>query len=102
MVFTGDTLFYRGIGTTLMPGSSRSQLIESIQTRLMVMPNDTTVYPGHGRDTTIGANGGIILTLPGGTATKATVSLFLSPDIQFPFRKCDFLVTGRRPFVMPV
>ncbi len=54
-VFTGDTLFYRGIGTTMMPGSSRSQLIDSIHTRLMVLPDSTTVYPGHGRVTTIGA-----------------------------------------------
>jgi glyoxylase-like metal-dependent hydrolase (beta-lactamase superfamily II) len=53
-VFTGDTLFRRGIGTTMMPGSSRSQLINSIQTRLMVLPNDTAIYPGHGRETTIG------------------------------------------------
>jgi len=54
-VFTGDTLFRRGIGTTMMPGSSRRQLINSIQTRLMVLPDDTVVYPGHGRETTIGA-----------------------------------------------
>jgi hydroxyacylglutathione hydrolase len=55
MVFTGDTLFRRGIGTTLMPGSSRPQLIDSIKTRLMVLSDDTIVYPGHGRETTIGA-----------------------------------------------
>jgi hydroxyacylglutathione hydrolase len=54
-VFTGDTLFRRGIGTTLMPGSSRPQLINSIQTRLMTLPDETIVYPGHGRETTIGA-----------------------------------------------
>lgn len=54
-IFTGDTLFYRGIGTTLMPGSSRRQLIESIQKKLMVLPDATAVSPGHGRDTTIGA-----------------------------------------------
>jgi hydroxyacylglutathione hydrolase len=54
-VFTGDTLFHKGIGTTLMPGSSRQQLLESIKTRLMVLPDDTIVYPGHGRETTIGA-----------------------------------------------
>lgn len=54
-VFTGDTLFYRGIGTTLMPGSSRRQLINSIQTRLMVLPDEYKIYPGHGRETTIGA-----------------------------------------------
>jgi hydroxyacylglutathione hydrolase len=54
-VFTGDTLLYHGIGTTLMPGSSRRQLIDSIHTRLMVLPDDTIIYPGHGRETTIGA-----------------------------------------------
>lgn len=54
-VFTGDTLFYRGIGTTLMPGSSRRQLIDSIHARLMVLPDSTIIYPGHGRETTIGA-----------------------------------------------
>jgi glyoxylase-like metal-dependent hydrolase (beta-lactamase superfamily II) len=54
-VFTGDTLRYRGIGTTLMPGSSRSQLIDSIHTKLLVLPDNTIVYPGHGRETTIGA-----------------------------------------------
>ncbi len=54
-VFTGDTLFYRGIGTTLMPGSSRRQLIDSIHAKLMVLPDSTIIYPGHGRETTIGA-----------------------------------------------
>jgi hydroxyacylglutathione hydrolase len=54
-VFTGDTLFYKGIGTTMMPGSSRRQLIESIHRKLMGLPDTTTVYPGHGRQTTIGA-----------------------------------------------
>jgi hydroxyacylglutathione hydrolase len=54
-VFTGDTLFRRGIGTTLMPGSSRPQLIDSIKTKLMVLPDSTIIYPGHGRETTIGA-----------------------------------------------
>jgi glyoxylase-like metal-dependent hydrolase (beta-lactamase superfamily II) len=55
MIFTGDTIFRRGIGTTLMPGSSRRQLIESIHNRLMVLPDDTIIYPGHGRETTVGA-----------------------------------------------
>jgi hydroxyacylglutathione hydrolase len=55
IIFTGDTLFRRGIGTTLMPGSSRRQLLESIRTRLMVLPDSVILYPGHGRDTTIGA-----------------------------------------------
>ncbi len=54
-VFTGDTLFRRGIGTTIMPGTSRPQLLESIRTRLMTLPDSTIIYPGHGRETTIGA-----------------------------------------------
>jgi hydroxyacylglutathione hydrolase len=55
IVFTGDTLFRRGIGTTMMPGSNRSQLINSILAKLMRLPDDTVIYPGHGRVTTIGA-----------------------------------------------
>jgi hydroxyacylglutathione hydrolase len=54
-IFTGDTIFRRGIGTTLMPGSSRPQLLDSIRKKLMVLPDDTVIYPGHGRETTIGA-----------------------------------------------
>ncbi len=54
-IFTGDTIFRRGIGTTIMPGTSRRKLIESIQTRIMVLPDNTTIYPGHGRETTVGA-----------------------------------------------
>jgi hydroxyacylglutathione hydrolase len=54
-VFTGDTIFRRGIGTTMMPGSSRPQLLDSIRKKLMTLPDDTVIYPGHGRETTIGA-----------------------------------------------
>ena len=55
MVFSGDTLFNYGIGRTDFPGGSYSQLMNSIHTKLMVLPDDTIVYPGHGPDTTIGA-----------------------------------------------
>lgn len=54
-IFTGDTLFYRGIGTTYGFNSSRSELIKSIDNRLMTLPDDTAIYPGHGRATTIGS-----------------------------------------------
>jgi len=54
VVFSGDTLFNYGIGRTDMPGGSYSQLMNSIHTKLMVLPDNTTVYPGHGPDTTIG------------------------------------------------
>ncbi len=53
-VFTGDTLFNQGIGRTDFPGGSMAQLMSSIHTKLMVLPDSTRVYPGHGPDSTIG------------------------------------------------
>lgn len=55
VVFSGDTLFNYGIGRTDIPGGSYRQLMDSIHTKLMVLPDDTKVYPGHGPDSTIGA-----------------------------------------------
>ena len=55
VVFTGDTLFNFGIGRADFPGSSHSQLMDSINTKLMVLPDSTIVYPGHGPKTTISA-----------------------------------------------
>ena len=54
VVFSGDTLFNYGIGRYDFPGSSGRQLMDSIYTKLMVLPDDTKVYPGHGPSTTIG------------------------------------------------
>ncbi len=54
VVFSGDTLFNYGIGRADLPGSNYSQLMNSIHTRLMTLPDTTTVYPGHGPETTIG------------------------------------------------
>ncbi len=54
VVFSGDTLFNYGIGRADLPGGNYSQLMNSIHTRLMTLPYDITVYPGHGPDTTIG------------------------------------------------
>ena len=54
IVFTGDTLFYRGIGRYDLPQGSREFLEKSIKERLFVLPLDTKVYPGHGPATTIG------------------------------------------------
>ena len=54
ILFTGDTLFNHGIGRTDLPGGSYSQLMDSLHTKLLVLPDDTTVYPGHGPETTIG------------------------------------------------
>ncbi len=54
VVFTGDTLFNFGIGRYDMPGGNGHQLMNSIYTKLMVLPDKTAVYPGHGPETTIG------------------------------------------------
>ena len=54
VVFSGDTLFNLGIGRTDMSGGDYGKLMESIATKLMVLPDDTVVYPGHGPETTIG------------------------------------------------
>lgn len=54
VVFSGDTLFNLGIGRTDFPGMSHERLIESIREKLMVLPDQTIVYPGHGPPTTIG------------------------------------------------
>jgi hydroxyacylglutathione hydrolase len=54
VVFSGDTLFNSGIGRTDFPGMSHERLIRSIREKLMVLPDETVVYPGHGPSTTIG------------------------------------------------
>lgn len=53
IVFSGDALFAGGIGRTDLPGGSYEVLIESINTKLMELPEKTVVAPGHGTLTTI-------------------------------------------------
>jgi hydroxyacylglutathione hydrolase len=53
-VFVGDVLFAQGVGRTDLPGGEWKTLLASIRSRLLVLPDDTTVYPGHGPVTTIG------------------------------------------------
>ncbi|MFC1935104.1 MBL fold metallo-hydrolase [Chloroflexota bacterium] len=54
ILFSGDTLFNYSIGRSDLPGGSHHQLIDSLHSRLMMLPDDTVVYPGHGPETTIG------------------------------------------------
>jgi hydroxyacylglutathione hydrolase len=54
MVFAGDTLFAGSIGRTDLPGGNSRQLLDSIRTNLLVLPEETAVIPGHGPATTIG------------------------------------------------
>jgi glyoxylase-like metal-dependent hydrolase (beta-lactamase superfamily II) len=53
ILFVGDTLFAGGYGRVDLPGSSIEQTLDTMR-RLLELPDDVTVYPGHGRPTTIG------------------------------------------------
>jgi glyoxylase-like metal-dependent hydrolase (beta-lactamase superfamily II) len=55
MVIAGDTLFAGSIGRTDLPGGNFEQIIDSIQARLLALPDETRVIPGHGPMTSIGA-----------------------------------------------
>ena len=54
MLFSGDTLFQGSIGRTDMPGGSQEQEMSSIVERLLALPDDTIVLPGHMNETKIG------------------------------------------------
>jgi glyoxylase-like metal-dependent hydrolase (beta-lactamase superfamily II) len=55
LVIAGDTLFAGSIGRTDLPGGDFGQILNSIQSRLLALPDETRVVPGHGPVTTIGA-----------------------------------------------
>ena len=54
ILFTGDALFCQSIGRTDFPDSDHLQLITAIRNKLLTLPNETIVYPGHSEKTTIG------------------------------------------------
>lgn len=54
VVFTGDTLFQMSVGRTDSPGGSHAQMINNITAKLMILPEETMVLPGHGPSSTIG------------------------------------------------
>lgn len=53
-LFSGDTLFAGGWGNTMFPGGSERAIFESIREKIISLPDETVVYPGHGESTTIG------------------------------------------------
>jgi hydroxyacylglutathione hydrolase len=55
LLLAGDTLFQGSIGRTDLPGGSLPQILKSIHEKLLVLPDELTVLPGHGDATTIGA-----------------------------------------------
>jgi hydroxyacylglutathione hydrolase len=54
MLIAGDTLFAGSIGRTDLPGGSSEKIIDSLQQKVLALPDDTLVVPGHGPLTTIG------------------------------------------------
>jgi glyoxylase-like metal-dependent hydrolase (beta-lactamase superfamily II) len=54
VLFAGDVLFRGSIGRTDLERSDHAALIQGIQSKLMILPDETVVYPGHGPATTIG------------------------------------------------
>jgi glyoxylase-like metal-dependent hydrolase (beta-lactamase superfamily II) len=53
-VFSGDTLFRRGIGRTDLPGGDTARIMKSLRERILTLPDDAVVVAGHGPSTTIG------------------------------------------------
>lgn len=54
LAFTGDSIFQGSIGRTDLPGGNYAQLIDSIKTKIITLPTNTTLAPGHGPHTTVG------------------------------------------------
>lgn len=54
MVFCGDTIFCESIGRTDFPGGSYPEILNSIKTKILTLPDDTKLFPGHGPSTTVG------------------------------------------------
>jgi len=53
-LFTGDVLFAGSVGRSDLPGGDGQTLLASIRNKLLPLPDETRVWPGHGADTTIG------------------------------------------------
>lgn len=54
ILFSGDTLFPNGPGNTAFPGGDEHAILKSIREKLLILADETNVYPGHGPSTTIG------------------------------------------------
>lgn len=54
VLFSGDQLFARSVGRTDLPGGDWQQLLESMKAKVMTLPDEVRVLPGHGPETTIG------------------------------------------------
>lgn len=54
LLFSGDTLFYHDIGRTDLPGGDYQMILASVRNKLLTLPDETIVLPGHGQSSTIG------------------------------------------------
>lgn len=54
VLFSGDVIYAGTVGYTHIPGSDPDLLAESIRTKILTLPDDTFIYPGHGRRTSVG------------------------------------------------
>jgi glyoxylase-like metal-dependent hydrolase (beta-lactamase superfamily II) len=68
LLLAGDTLFAGSVGRTDLPGGDTKALLRSIHTRLLALPENTLVVPGHGEETTLGQ--------------ERETNPFLQPDIR--------------------
>lgn len=53
-LFTGDTVFYQSVGRSDLPTGNGNVLHNSIKTKIYNLPDETVIYPGHGRETSVG------------------------------------------------
>ena len=54
MLFSGDTVFCESVGRCDLDGGDFEQIVESIKTKIFTLPESIKIYPGHGRQTTVG------------------------------------------------
>ncbi len=53
ILFSGDTIFMESVGRTDFPTGSAKQLIDSVRNKVLVLPSDVQIYPGHGPETSV-------------------------------------------------
>lgn len=100
ILFSGDTLFFDGVGRTDLPGGSEKKLRESIVKKIAVLPPETRVFPGHGPFTTVEREkrGNIFFrTVPQEASPAAAKRPIPSPSAKKPSKTARPAPKGRAP-----